>query len=91
MSHSNTALHQLLKPISRHEFERLASEHHSGQKLRSATRWDQFTGMSIAQLLGRQSLRDIEASLLAQQEKLYHIGAKPLRRHIQYQIKCDFE
>ncbi len=80
MSHSNTAFHQLLKPISRHEFERLASEHHSGQKLRSATRWDQFTAMSMAQLSGKQSLRDIESNLLAQQDKLYHLGAKPLAR-----------
>ena len=80
MSHSNTAFHQLLKPISRHEFEGLASEHHSGQKLRSATRWDQFTAMSMAQLSGKQSLRDIETNLLAQQDKLYHIGAKPIAR-----------
>jgi len=80
LSHSNTAFHQLLKPISRHEFERLASEHHFGQKLRSATRWDQFTAMSMAQLSGRQSLRDIETNLLAQQDKLYHLGAKPIAR-----------
>ena len=80
MSHSNTAFHQLLKPISRHEFEGLASKHHSGQKLRSATRWDQFTAISIAQLSGKQSSRDIETNLFAQQDKLYHLGAKPIAR-----------
>jgi putative transposase len=80
LSHNNTAFHQLLKPLSRHEFEVLAKQHHSGQKLRSATRWDQFIGMAMYQLSGRQSLRDIESNLETQQEKLYHLGAKPIAR-----------
>ncbi len=80
MSHNNTAFHQLLKPLSRHEFEGLAKTHHRGQKLRSASRWDQFVGMAMSQLAGRQSLRDIESNLQAQQEKLYHLGAKPIAR-----------
>lgn len=80
MSHNNTAFHQLLKPLSRHEFEGLAKEHHCGQKLRSATRWDQFIGMTMSQLSGRQSLRDIHSNLEAQREKLYHLGAKPIAR-----------
>lgn len=80
MSHHNTAFHQLLKPLSRHEFEGLAKQHHSGQKLRSATRWDQFIGMSLSQFSGRQSLRDIQSNLEAQRQKLYHLGAKPIPR-----------
>lgn len=80
MSHNNTAFHQLLAPLSRHEFERLANQHHHGQKLRSASRWDQFIGMSMAQLSGRQSLRDIQSNLEAQRDKLYHLGAKPIAR-----------
>lgn len=80
MSHNNTAFHQLLKPLSRHEFEAEAKKHHTGQKLRSATRWDQFIGMAMSQLSGRQSLRDIQSNLEAQQHKLYHLGAKPIAR-----------
>lgn len=80
MSHNNTAFHQLLSPLSRHEFESLAKKHHCGQKLRSASRWDQFIGMSMSQLSGRQSLRDIQSNLEAQQDKLYHLGAKPIAR-----------
>lgn len=80
MSHHNTAFHQLLKPLSRHEFEGLARKHHVGQKLRSASRWDQFIGMGMAQLSGRQSLRDIQSNLEAQRHKLYHVGAKPIAR-----------
>lgn len=80
MSHHNTAFHQLLKPVCRHEFEALAREHHDGQKLRSASRWDQFLGMALSQVSGRQSLRDIESNLLAQHNKLYHLGGKPIAR-----------
>ena len=80
MSHHNTAFHQLLQPLSRHEFEGLAKQYHQGQKLRSASRWDQFIGMAMSQLSGRQSLRDIESSLRSQQHKLYHLGAKPIAR-----------
>lgn len=80
MSHHNTALHQLLKPLSRHEFETAAHQHHVGQKLRKASRWDQFVGLLMSQLSGRQSLRDIESNLHSQQHKLYHLGAKPIAR-----------
>ena len=80
MSHHNTAFSQLLKPISRHGFEKLAKQHHVGQKLRKTSRWDQFIGMAMSQLSGRQSLRDIQSNLEAQQHKLYHLGAKPIAR-----------
>lgn len=80
LTHNNTAFHQLLKPLPRHEFESLAKSHHTGQKLRSATRWDQFVGMAMSQLSGRQSLRDIQSNLEAQEHKLYHLGAKPISR-----------
>ncbi len=80
MSHHNTAFHQRLKPVSRHEFEPLAKPHHCGQKLRSASRWDQLIGMVMAQLSGHQSLRDIQANLEAQRHKLDHLGAKPIIR-----------
>ncbi|ASP38651.1 IS4 family transposase [Bacterioplanes sanyensis] len=80
MPHHNTAFHQLLKPVSRHEFERLAARHHVGQKLRSARRWDQFVAMGLGQMSDRQSLRDIEANLEAQSDKLYHLGAKVIAK-----------
>ena len=75
-SHQNTVFHQLLKPILRQDFERLAKQYHQGQKLRLATRWDQFIAILMSQLSCRQSLRDIEFNLESQQEKLYHLGAK---------------
>ena len=80
MSHHNTVFTQLLKFISRHEFESLAKQHHQGQRLRKMSRWSQLVALSLAQLSGRSSLRDIVSNLSAQTHKLYHIGATLVSR-----------
>ena len=74
MAHHNTVFAQLLKLVSRHEFEALANQHHTGRKLRRMTRWSQFLAMATAQLSGRSSLRDVVSNLSAQASKLYHLG-----------------
>jgi putative transposase len=70
----------MLKLIPRHEFETLAKEHHQGQKLRKMSRWSQFIALSLGQLAGRASLRDIIANLSAQVSKLYHLGSAQVSR-----------
>lgn len=80
MSHSNTVLSQLLKFVSRHEFESLAKQHHSGRAFRSASRWSQFVCLATAQLSGRSSLRDIVENMSAQAHRLYHLGSARLTR-----------
>ena len=80
MSHNNTVFSQLLKLIPRHEFETLAKQHHSGRSFRTATRWSQFVTMSMAQLSGRNSLRDIVENMSAQTHRLYHLGIAKLTR-----------
>ncbi len=80
MSHNNTVFSQLLKLIPRHEFETLAKQHHSGRSFRTATRWSQFVTMAMAQLAGRNSLRDIVENMSAQAHRLYHLGSAKLSR-----------
>ena len=80
MSHHNTVFSQLLKLIPRHEFETLAKQHHSGRSFRTASRWSQFISMSMGQLTGRNSLRDILENLSAQAHRLYHLGSVKLSR-----------
>jgi len=80
LAHHNTVFSQLLKFIPRHEFESLAFEHHKGRKLRKMSRWLQFISLSLAQLTGRVSLRDIVSNLCAQSHKLYHLGARTVSR-----------
>ena len=80
MAHCNTILSQILKLVPRHEFETLANEHHSGRSFRKASRWSQFVTLSLAQLTGRSSLRDIVENMSAQSHRIYHMGCAKLSR-----------
>ena len=80
MAHCNTIFLQILKLVPRHEFETLAKQHHSGRSFRSASRWSQFVTLMMAQLSGRNSLRDIVENLSAQAHRLYHLGSVKLSR-----------
>lgn len=80
MAHCNTILSQTLKFVPRHEFETLAKQHHSGRAFRTASRWSQFVSMTMAQLSGRNSLRDIVDNMTAQVHRLYHLGSAKLSR-----------
>lgn len=80
MAHNNTVFSQLLKLVSRHEFESLAKQHHCGRSFRTASRWSQFVTMMMAQLAGRNSLRDIVENTSAQAHRLYHLGSTKLSR-----------
>jgi len=80
MAHCNTIFNQILNIIPRHEFESLAIKHHSGRKFRTTNRWSQFTAIVLAQLSGRQSLRDIVENMKAQSHRLYHLGVSLLSK-----------
>jgi hypothetical protein len=80
MAHYNTILNQLTAIFPRHDFEKLAKSHHIGQKFRSYSRWSQFLAMTIAQLAGLKSLRDIQDTLIAQGKRIYHLGMKKTSR-----------
>jgi hypothetical protein len=80
MAHNNTVFSQRLKLVPRHEFETLAKQHHSGRRFRTASRWSQFVTLSLAQLTGRNSLRDIVENMSAQTHRLYHWGSVNLSR-----------
>jgi len=80
LSHANTIFSQLLKLVPRHDFQSLAKQHHQGQALRKISRWDQFVSLAMAQLSGRQSLRDIEANMNAQTGSHYHLGVSRIAK-----------
>ena len=80
MAHCNTIFSQILKFVPRHEFEALANRHHSGRAFRTASRWSQFVTMAMAQLSGRNSLRDIVNSVSTQAHRLYHLGSAKMTR-----------
>jgi len=80
MAHCNTIFHQMLKLIPRHHFTKLETEHGTGRKARSFTRWSQLVHLLSMQLTARASLRDGVASLKARLKSLYHLGVKPVAR-----------
>ncbi len=89
MAHNNTVLSQLLKLIPRHEFETLAIQHHSGRSFRTTSRWSQLVIMMMAQLSGRNSLRDIVDNISAQAHRLYHLGSSKMSRSSLSRINND--
>lgn len=89
MAHNNTVLAQLLKLISRHEFETLAKQHHTGRAFRQNSRWSQFVAMMMGQLSGRNSLRDMIDNLGAQAHRLYHLGSRLIKRSSLSRINND--
>ncbi|MEW7988422.1 MAG: IS4 family transposase [Candidatus Thiodiazotropha endolucinida] len=89
MAHNSTVFAQLLKLISRHEFETLAKAHHTGRAFRKNSRWSQFVAMMMGQLSGRNSLRDMVDNLGAQAHRLYHLGSRLIRRSSLSRINND--
>jgi hypothetical protein len=59
-----------------HEFRQCVARYKGDYKLKSFSCWDQFLCLAFAQLTYRESLRDIEACLRANQTKLYHMGIR---------------
>jgi len=67
---------QLMDFLPSKAFRRCVKRYKGNYKLKSFSCWDQFLCMAFAQLTYRESLRDIEACLRAQQSKLYHLGIR---------------
>lgn len=76
MAHINTTMNQILKYISRHDFETCVFEHKGDKKVRHLTCWGQFVSMLYGQLTQRKSLRDLWSSLKSISQHLYHMGTR---------------
>jgi len=80
MTHCNTVLSQMLNMIPRHEFEKLANSVDGKVRNTALSRWSQFVALTVGQLNGRKSLRDIESCLSAQQHLNYHLGTQAVSK-----------
>jgi len=67
---------QVLDHLPQHTFRRCVERYGGNQHVKRFTCQDQFRCMAFAQLTYRESLRDIEACLRAQHNKLYHMGIR---------------
>jgi len=76
MNSGKSIFAQLMDFLPAKAFRRCVKRYKGDHKLKSFSCWDQFLCMAFAQLTYRESLRDIEACLRAQQTKLYHLGIR---------------
>lgn len=80
MRHENSVFHSILKHVPWAEFDRLVEEHGADALVRRLTTKSQFVALVYGQLAGASSLRQLESELTSHDARLYHVGAKPVRR-----------
>lgn len=74
MNNGKTLFSQVMDFLPWKNFHRIVARYRGNFRVRTLTCAEQFRCMAFAQLTYRESLRDIEACLSAQQAKLYHMG-----------------
>ena len=67
---------QLMDHLPAHTLRRCVQRYRGHYKVKQFSCIDQYRCMAFAQLTYRESLRDIEVCLRAQQSKLYHMGIR---------------
>lgn len=71
-----TLFAQLMDFVPWTSFRRIVARYDGDRRVRSLNCAEQFRVLAFAQLTWRESLRDIEACLSAQANKLYHMGLR---------------
>jgi Domain of unknown function (DUF4372)/Transposase DDE domain len=74
MNLGRTVFSQWVDLLPTYEFQLCADRYQGNRYIKDFSCWDQFLCLAFAQLTYRESLRDIEACLRAQQPKLYQMG-----------------
>jgi hypothetical protein len=67
---------QIIEFMPLHIFRRCVANYQGNYKVRNFSCLDQYLCMAFAQITYRESLRDIEACLRSQKNKLYHMGIR---------------
>ena len=74
MNAGRTIFSQVIDHAPNKEFQKCVARYGGASNPRGFSCWDQYLAMVFAQLIYRESLRDIEACLRAMGGKLYHMG-----------------
>jgi hypothetical protein len=69
---------QVIDHLPLYTFQRCVKRYQGNHKIKTFTCMDQYLCMAFAQITFRESLRDIEVCLRAQNKKLYHMGIRGL-------------
>lgn len=80
MRHQNSVFHEVLKHIPWAIFDESVKRHDADARVRRLSTKSQLVALLYGQLSGSSSLREVEAGLRSHEARLYHLGAKPVRR-----------
>jgi len=80
MTKYTTVFSNMLRHLSRSEFENAVSRYNGDFKIRVLSCWDLFKSMLYALISSCFSVREIEASMRANGNRLYHAGLKQIKR-----------
>lgn len=74
MNKGSTVLNQMLRQISRYEFQKAMNTYQVEKHAKGLSSWNQFTAMAYGQLTSQRSLKNIESGLRSNSSQLYHHG-----------------
>jgi len=80
MKNKTYVLAQFLSLLPRYEFHRLVDKYKGDYRVKSFSCWDQLASMMIAHINQEDSLRDLDITLNAHANKLYHLGISQVPR-----------
>jgi len=80
MTKHTTVFASMLRHLSRSEFENAVSGYNGDFKIRALSCWDLFKAMLYALVSNCFSVREIEASMRVNGNRLYHAGLKQIKR-----------
>src|SRR5215470_10694816 len=80
MTKYTTVFTSLLRHFSRSDFQSAISGYKADFRMRTLSCWDMFKSLLYAQISGCFSVREIETSMKANSNRLYHSGLKQLKR-----------
>lgn len=75
-----TIFTELLKLFPRYQFEKSIERYQGDRYVKTFTAWQQFITLLYSQIKQKDSLRDIEAGLITQSARWYHIGLTSIHR-----------
>src|SRR3989344_2959861 len=75
-----TIFSELLKHIPRYRFEKAVERHQGDRYVKSFSTWQQLITILYSQIKQKDSLRDIEAGLVSQSARWYHLGLTSVKR-----------
>jgi len=78
--HENSVFHDLLKQIPWSRFDARVTAYQADARVRCLSTKSRFVALLYAQVAGTASLRETVTGLRSHANRLYHLGARPVRR-----------